>query len=387
MKLKSIFIITFICFLWTNKNIEAYANKIDKNIADNNVFIIEMSVKAEHESIKQAQKKAVNDGMRQAFYQVISKLTPENARDIYRNFVSEKKQNANLAKYLKSYTINREFAKSGSYQADVTYRFDKDKLKQIPGIDTNGFESNNSDKIPDGNGLLIVPLYNIGNQMLLFEQGNQWRYALNDVALEVGQGDLVMPFGDVRDQQLIDSQSALAGDKQKFIQMAKRYGTRNVVIAVAKSSLKGLESSIEVLLYRAGVSKPDIVKLNFQAVSAIETLESLLQKASYQVAIKLRKQITDYSLFGQSEANKVKPLVVRAEYITGSQWRYMLSIMRSLPNLERLEVGAVGLNSAQATIFYTGDLNIINSKMLGSELQIDKSNKYWLVTVPISIVK
>ncbi len=347
---------------------------------------IDLKVKADNANAKIAKQTAINDGLKQSFYQAITQLSPKNARAIYRNLVASKKGEADLTPYLESYTIKSETAKSGVYEADITYVFNKEKLEKIIGIE-HGIASD-ADAAPTGEGLLIIPIYEVGGQLLLFEQGNQWRYAFNKVALETGKGELVMPFGDVRDQGVINQQSVLAGEKNSLIQMAKRYGTRNVVIALAKAKIDGAEPFLQVTLYQAGGNVSDAIILNFKANSATETLELLLDRTANEVAIKLLKSIADYSLFGQSEANKIKAIVLRAEFNTGKEWRYMLEGLRNLPNLERLDLGAVGLNAAQATILYKGDANVMRGAMVQRGFEIDdKSHEYWVVRLLAGIAR
>lgn len=334
-------------------------------------------------------KMAIYDGQKQAFYQVINKLSPNNARNIYRNLIASKQGKEDLNEYLVSYTINREVAKDGSYEADIIYRFNAEKINNIIGIE----QQNDDDADPTGDGLLIIPVYDMGNQILLFEKGNQWRYALNDVALEVGRGDFVMPFGDVRDQNMLNPQSVIAGEKQSLASMARRYGTRNVVIAYAKISSKasatattGIDNSLQVKLWRAGEAAESL-DFNFKQQSSFETLEAMLKRAANVIALKLKKQKADYSLFGESKANQLKAIVVRAEFTNGKQWRYMLDSMRGLPNLERLDLGAVGVQMAQATILYKGDAQIIRKSLLERGFEINDMHEYWVVHVPSSMAR
>ncbi len=342
---------------------------------------VPITVKADNQNAKIApentKKTAIYDGQRQAFYAAISKVAPTNAKNIYRALRTE-----DLSAYLQSYTINREVVSEGAYEADIVYRFNRDKLNTITGAERT--VDDNAD--PTGEGLLILPIYDVGASLLLFERGNQWRYALNDAALEVGQGQMVMPFGDVRDQNITNAQSVVAGEKASLASMARRYGTRNVVIAAAKQG----EQSLRVSLNRAEADKGEVINLDFKA-EAGETIEGLLQRAAQATAAKLRDSISDYSLFAPNDANKLKAIVLRAEFENGKQWRYMLEAMRSLPNLERLDLGAVGLQVAQATLLYKGEEGVMRAKMLAKMLErgliIDDSGEYWVVRVPSTLIR
>jgi hypothetical protein len=341
---------------------------------------IKVMVKAEKGDAKSAKEAAIVDGLRQAFYQALLQLAPAQARDVYR-----KLRGADYMRYVQSYTIDKEVAKAGSYEAQILFRFDRAKLQDAIGIDT-GLADSLED--PEGEGLLIIPAYRVGDQMLVFEQGNQWRLILNNIALEVGQGALVMPFGDVRDQQTVTLEALLAKDKESFKKMARRYGTRNVVIATATSEVQGEQMVAQVRLSRIGGKKEDDTILQVKENTATQTLEGLLAKIAQATAVKLQATIQDYSLFGMSEKNKVHAIVLRAEFEHGFQWRYMHERLQNVPNLVKLDVGAVGVDFAQATIFHRGNPSIVTHYLQQQGLIInDSTYKYWVVHVPVSIAR
>jgi hypothetical protein len=341
---------------------------------------IKIMVKAEKNDAKAAKEAAIHDGLRQAFFQALMQLAPAQARDVYR-----KVRGADFMRYVKTYTIDREVAKVGSYEAEVLFRFDRTKLNDVIGIEAGLSESQED---PEGEGLLIIPAYEVGGRALLFEQGNDWRLILNNIALEVGQGALVMPFGDVRDQRTVTFEALLAGDVDTFKKMARRYGTRNVVIATAKAQIEAEQMVVQVRLRRVGGKKEDDVVLQAKDTTATQTLEGLLAKIAQATAVKLQDSISDYSLFGMSEKNKVHTVVLRAEFAHGFQWRYMVDRLQSVPNLVKLDVGAVGVDFAQATLFHKGDVSVIVHYLQQQGLIIDaNSYRYWVVQVPVAVAR
>ncbi len=336
---------------------------------------INLTVKGTQDVLADSKKQAINEGEKGAFYKALMKLAPKQARDIYRKLRGE-----DITRYVVSFTIEREVEKAGYYEADITYRFNKPMLEQVIGVDKGIADA---DGIPTGNGLLIIPPYDTGEaDIWLFERENLWRAILNNVALEVGQGLLVMPFGDPRDVTLLSDNVILSGDEETLAQLARRYGTRNVVIAFARSREVDDKPLVEVVLRKAGGKKSEEMVLQYPGRLAEDTLDLLLARAAREVSLKLRESIDDFSVFGVSEADKVKPLVVRAEYGYGRDWRKILETMETLPGLESIEVGAVATHYAQVTLLHRGSQAMVNKAMLARGLNVDTSNTYWVVRLP-----
>lgn len=365
MRIKSIFIILIILII-------AFSTQVFADKTSDKLMEIDIIAKSSQNDADYAKKVALSDAKKQALYQALLKLSPKCAREIYRNLRS-----TDLNAYIHSYTINKQKQKAGYYEADVKFRFYKSKLNEVVGIEEGII---NSDADPAGEGLLIIPLFQAGEKLLLFEQGNEWRYALNDVALEVGQGDLVMPFGDVRDQAIADSSAALSLSKDAFVKMARKYGTRNVVVARAKLDMSGELPIISVSLQRVGGKSTNNIGKNYTARDERESLMSLFNRAATDTAMRLYHSMNDYSLFGESEANKIKAIVLRAEYPNGKKWREALQKLESLPNLVRLDVGMVSMNSAQVTLLYRGDDAVMKGAIAARGLEMQPvQDGYYLI--------
>jgi Uncharacterized protein conserved in bacteria (DUF2066) len=335
---------------------------------------ITVTAKATKQSAEEAKAQVLNDSQRTAFYMALEKTAPKQARDLYR-----KLRGSPLSRFIASFTIGREVQKAGYYEADVTYRFDRSALMGLVGED----QGLNADAgVPTGNGLLIIPPYDPGEKLVLFEPQNLWRAILNKVALEVGQGTLVMPFGDEKDIAILSDETVLSGDPKTLAALARRYGTRNVVIAFARSRVTEKGLLVEVVLRKAGGKKQDEIIKRYKAYSQDDTLDKVLGRAALATSLRLRKSLEEYSLFGTPEDRKLKGLVIRAEYQFGHQWRQIQKMLEAAPGLHHLEVGAVGTTFAQATLFYRGSKSDIQQMLLARNLKVDTSKEYWVVRLP-----
>ncbi len=334
---------------------------------------VPVTVKATKQSAEEAKQQALAEGERQAVFAGLDKLSPKQSRALYKSI-----QGSDLSRFVVAFTITRAVQKAGYYEADMLYRLDKDKLTALLGEQQGAAATPAGD--PTGHGLLILPPYDAGGKLMLFEPENLWRAILNNVALEVGQGTLVMPFGDKMDKAALDDAALLAGSKEVFARLAQRYGTRNVVIATATSREKDGVSRLELRLRKPGANQQDDLVLPYVASSPAETLDLLMSRAARDVSLKLRGTVEDYSLFATPEDRKLKTLVARADYHQGQEWRGMLAILQSLPGLDHLTVDAVGPANAKVTLFYRGEVSLIERALVAHMMTVAKEKNFWVIS-------
>lgn len=332
-----------------------------------------VTIKASKPSAQEAKAQALAEGERQAIYAALDKLAPTQSRVLYRTI-----QGTDLSRFVVAFTITRSVSKAGYYEADILYRLDKTKLVALIG-ENQGIAATPAGD-PTGHGLLILPAYETaGSKLMLFEPENLWRAILNNVALEVGQGTLVLPFGDKADKAALDNAALLAGSKEIFSRLATRYGTRNVVIVTAKTQEKNGVNSVEVRLRKPGADAQQDIVLPYVASSPTETLDLLLARAAREVSLKLRASAENYSLFSTSEDQKLKLLVLRADYAQGSQWRTMLALLQALPGLDHLTVDAVGANHAKVSLYYRGESTLLERSLLAHNMVVEKRETFWVM--------
>ncbi len=337
-------------------------------------YDVPLSVTANADTLADAKSKALRDGQRKAFYAGLTKFAPKQARDIYRDF-----RDKDVTSFVPEYKITREVEKAGYYEADVTYAVSDKEVKELVKSRQGIFAGEDNDAAPKGNGLLIIPAYDAGGQLMLWERENLWRQALNNSAVEKGKGLLVMPFGDPRDISVLDDTAILTDNMEALKSSASRYGTRNVVISTARLREQNGTPVLEVLLRSAGSGKNAETKKQYTAKAA-ETAPMLIARAADETALTLAESLDKYSLYGQRAEDRLKPLVVRFEYQTGKQWRELQNMFTRLSNVKKVDIGLVGVNRAEVTFIYKGEAGNIKSLFAGQGYQVDTSKDYWVIT-------
>ncbi|MBY0356121.1 MAG: DUF2066 domain-containing protein [Rickettsiales bacterium] len=330
-----------------------------------------IAVRAEAPDAVLAQQKALAQGESQALFEVLQAKDPKHVTEIISKITPEQR-----ASLVKSVSVEHENARAGRYEADVTYVFDEKKISLLV-TEQKGLVEEMS-----GHGLLILPVYYDGKQLLLWEGANYWRSAMARQTLERGQGRLVVPFGNPKDAMTVNSQVVLAGTKEPIIALAKRYGTANAVIATARLGEDNGIKQAEIRLRRPGQSTQEETVNLFTAESANETPEQLLRRASRETVDKLLALSNEFSLFAEPQSNKLNGRVLRAEYPSWQNWLLIRKQLEGLPGVEFVDIGAVSPEYAQVTLYYRGEENLVQQALDNRGFKVTAVKDFWTISYP-----
>ncbi len=307
----------------------------------------------------------------QAFFRLLEQLIPDEALE-----VGNKVKPDQVSQMVQSFEILEEKTTAGRYQAEVLYRFNEAAVEKLLS-EVKGLVPGSTSQ-----ALLVIPAYDDGKTLKLWEPDNVWRNNLNSIALQAGKGVLVMPYGDPKDVFVVDHETILSGDKETLTKLAERYGTRNVVVAMAKNvAQEGEMPHIQVLLRRAGAAKNEETVMDYPAMEAGETKELLLVKAAKEVAERLVNSTQQYSLNYDAEAASMQARVVRAEFRHNRDWMELRRSFDNLPKVEYVDIGAISPGYAQLTLYFRGSDIMIEKALVARGLSVEEVGQYWRVSL------
>lgn len=320
---------------------------------------------------------ARSNGLKQAESAALLKLLeahlPEKAATIISRIPPEK-----VGELVSDFEVLQEKSTARNYAAEIRYQFDKEKINRLM-AEEQGL-------IPeiDSHAILVLPLWQEGNKLMLWEKENPWRREMTEVVLQEGRGKLLMPYGDPKDTFILDQETILSGEREAMVAIAERYGTKNVVIAQARNVAKQDEAAhIRVLLRRPGAAKEeDTIVKDFEAVQPSETEGVLLARAAQEIARELTEATGQYSLFLNEEAQQVKARVVRAEFRHSREWMQLKKAFEGLPNVEYMDIGAVSPSFAQVTFYFRGSDALMRKALITRGVEVQEVGEYWRVLLP-----
>lgn len=320
---------------------------------------------------------ARSNGLRQAEGAALLKLLeaqlPEKAATIVARIPPEQ-----VGELVSDFEVLQEKSTARQYAAEIRYRFDKEKINRLMAEEQGLIPES------DSRALLVIPLWQEGNKLMLWEKENPWRNQMAAIVLQEGRGKLLLPYGDPKDTFILDNETILSGEREAMVALAERYGTKNVVIAQARNMAKeGEPAHIRVLLRRPGAAKQEETQeQHYVAAQPAETESVLLARAAQDIARQLTEATGNYSLFANEEARQVKARVVRAEFRHSREWMQIKKAFEGLPNVEYMDIGAVSPSFAQVTFYFRGSDALIRKALLTRGIEVQDVSDYWQVSLP-----
>jgi hypothetical protein len=316
----------------------------------------------------QAMEKATID----ALTDLLNKLAqPGQAQDILSSLDSRK-----ISKMVKGTEVLDEKISGNRYHAQLMVSFDGDELSNLI---SKASEQNINDTGNAVNSFLIIPAYQEGPKTILWEDTNPWKMVWKNVGLENNSGDVIVPFGDAKDNNIIDVDTITTATYASVVPMTIRYGVTDIVIVQAKLVQKP-DLILTVIKRRISRGRNEIHTLNYRA-DPQETRDLLLARAARDIVSGLQHKKTEEMSTTQSvrggERNKIMML---ASISTMSSWTQLRSKLSALPMVDRVELLAISPKQVDVILHYRGSPESLARAITTSNIRLIQNNDYWVVS-------
>jgi hypothetical protein len=149
-----------------------------------------------------------------------------------------------ISPMIQDYEVTQEKLSSKRYIATYTFRFKRAAVSQF--FDETGLQVSSGadpaadgglmtsaepvERVSSGQGILILPFYQVGQQTLLWSGYNGWMEAWRRTGNVSNQ---ILPLGDLSDVADVSDDEALSYDEAGLSRILSRYGAREAVVAIA----------------------------------------------------------------------------------------------------------------------------------------------------------
>lgn len=320
-----------------------------------------------------AKTQAMDKGAMNALADLLNKLTsPGQAQDIIATLDTRK-----LSKMVKGTEVLDEKISDNRYHAQLLFSFDGNELANLI---SKASELPTSEKDNAINSFLIIPAYQEGSQMILWEDANPWRSIWKNVALENSSGDIIVPFGDGKDSGAIDVEGINNATYASLIPMTIRYGITDIVIVQAKLVQKP-DLMLSVIKRRISRNHSEINVLSYRA-DPQETRDLLLARAARDIISGLQhkktEEVSSVQTVRGGEHNKIMML---ASISTLATWTNLRSKLSGLPMVDRLELLAVSPKQVDMVLHYRGAADSLARAINTSHIRLLQNKDYWTVSL------
>lgn len=316
-----------------------------------------------------AQNKAVDYAKKRAFFLTLAKLAPDKADAIAKAMTTEQ-----IYGFIRGYQLTQEKADGNHYLAEYLVTVSADRIGRLVVSDDSTATNDNAKPV------LVLPVLTDGDKTLMWEPENAWRSIWNSVALERGENLLIMPYGDPQDMTITDSATILGYGFSSLKNMAKRYGTNEIVVVRAKIIRDTEPKSIRVTMRRLGEKLDKTKDVSFEVNNEGDAPESLLPTAARDVADQLKEIARLYEGDTLKKLANAKTIGLQVEFRRLGDWVKTQDALRKLPSVIQLDIGSINIQSAQATLYYNGTPETLEETMKANGLNVATQTTPWVIS-------
>ena len=333
----------------------------------------EVSVDTTGRDSAEAKSSAMAKANTEALTDLLNKLAAPGQAEIITSSLDAKK----IASMTRGTEVLEEKITDNRYRARLLISFDADEISNLIGKFGIGTDQSN---IPSKtSSFLFITSFEEDNSVVLWEERNPWRNVWRMVGLEHNSGDIVVPFGDNNDQQIIDERTMASANYAALAPLAIRYGVSDVVILQAKFE-KNPDMLLTVVKRRVNRTLNEVNVTTYRA-DPQETRDTLLMRAARDIADNLQNKKSEEiaTVQGVSAGEKGKMMVLASLTTLGS-WTTLKAKLETLPMIERLEMLAMSPQQVDMIVHYRGTPESLAGGITGIGLRLVKNEQYWVIS-------
>ncbi|SCA57631.1 conserved exported hypothetical protein [Candidatus Terasakiella magnetica] len=307
-------------------------------------------------SVTQARKKAMREGQGRAFDILLKRLTMRDDRDLL-PWVEPKDR----AQYIRDFSISGEKSSSVRYLATYSYHFKPDAIRRL--LKSRGIAFAETISKP----VLVLPLFENGSQITLWDEPNPWRAAWSKVGTQNGLVPIALPLGDLADISGLSVQQAASVDESALSNMANRYGVNSATVTqlvVTGRDLENQPNNVDLVINRVGSKYAGRTTLLGLGAKEGETSEDFLKRVAMDVSDYLQESWKRDNLL---QFGVVDVLPVNLTIGNLKEWLSVKERLGKVAVVRRIELALLSRDAVQLNLHFIGKLD----QLIGSLRQVD----------------
>lgn len=221
---------------------------------------------------------------------------------------------------------------------------------------------------PTRKAVLVLPVYNDGNALMLWQDDNKWRSLWYDAALESGGGLVVVPLGDLDDRVDVDDTNVSTATPESLKRVYDRYAVGQVIVAQAFYNQKAdPKPTLEVTVKKLLAGKAETTIMNY-TIHSTETLDALMLRASSDIARSLYKQQT----FDPSKvtSDRLKEISARVNTTNIKEWQALRQRLLMRSNIADIRFISISYYETNMIIVYRGTTDMLGKTLVAGGLRV-----------------
>jgi hypothetical protein len=315
-----------------------------------------------------ARDHAIAEGEQRAFRMLIERLVqPEDRKNV------PKVTAAKMNDLVQGFQVAHERRSGVRYLADYTVHFRADAVRQFLTNAGVSFAEVSSKPV------LVLPVYTLNGNSLLWEDSNAWRVAWQNSNPGTGLVPVVRPLGEIEDLQAIDASGATAGDDGKLLAIAQRYGNPDVLVSTATPRMEGgTLSGIDVATTRYTPGSPGgeqhfVVN---DTANPGESADALMARAIGDTMQQVEQAWKDAST---PDAKAGGVLLARVPAASLQDWVAVRDRLSGVPVVRGSRLISLDRQGARVELHYIGDPQQLRLALGQRDLELSGNDPDWVL--------
>ncbi len=325
---------------------------------------VEVSVSEVGPTAMEAKQKAVTAAEKKAFSDYVTSKAPQQAAKILAAYDAEQ-----ISQFIVGYQVLEESMTDRSYRAKLSMDINDKAVGAL--FDTATGAGQDAAVTGGGESLLVLPVLRNSSGIFLWETDNQWRQLLNSAALQLGQGKLVMPYGDPTDKLMMDSGSVTNANFAMLSSLAKRYGVGEVLVAVLEPDFEQPAKSLKVDLrfFDGSGAKGQIISVD---ANANESLPQMMQRTADKIVVGLVRRIEKQQQAGSGAATETKTQQLQAvlPMTKLTDWVELQKRLKLINAVDSFEVLSADWQEVRMTLHYHGTPEVLGQELARANIHV-----------------
>jgi hypothetical protein len=275
--------------------------------------------------------------------------------------------------YVQSFEIGNEEISSTRYIAALTVTYQPDAVRAL--LRERGFAFAQSVSMP----VIVLPLYETGQDARLWEDGNPWWQAWADHMDLEQLLRLVLPLGDLEDMATVSVAQAQMGDAGALDVLAARYGAQDTLVVTARTEGGPEPEQVRAVRFEARRVGAD-QQLEGQplslAVGPDRPLDATLALAVEQMQASLDERWKGANLL---RFDRGGTMLVDVPIARLADWVAVKQGLERLPEVSDIVMASFARNRVGLQIRYIGDEGQLEQAVARLGLALTREGESWLL--------
>jgi hypothetical protein len=315
--------------------------------------------------ITKKREQAVQKATKQAFTKLLQNITPQEEWLRHDDITAIVDWDTILEKFI----IVKEET-SPEYSLNLNLFFNRNEVRSLLHDLTVPYAE--SQKLR----LLVLPLMDTATRLLLWDEQNPWRDALEQTTVETKLLEFVLPVGDVDEVTGITAEMVNLGAEDVLLNLANQYEADGVIVSRLHTVYDYGNTVLEIENSWYGTKNAKQTKVQYP-IQPTEGFEEALLSAA---ALSYNKLDESWQKSGVIQLDKQGRIFIRYSPSNAADLERLASLLRSFNIVENVELRVLNIKNSLFQINYFGDERDLANMMIEHGLKLSFQGSLWWVS-------